>query len=733
MIQHSAFPPFKMEHRYKGVYERAGFDVNLNGISPSSDGKSIKSPGPSKFPPTPMSSNSAVNVSQMENVPQSPYMIPSSANTNKSFGDVPKAAPYPTAAQKTYPKTQPNSAITPNSAELPYPHTSRSEGMNDVDRLRPEMPTKVVIQQGSPQQKDLPPPSQDGFVFIPSGAQNKNLKNLSLNLDKSDPVADRADCINDADNEITRNEFTANADMPRDEKLRPRNQSQSSSIRTAELLDSSQQLPDPVLPSPPDTSTSFELQPDDTFIRKQRLSSALDNFKRDIEDHKNYVPISAPNSPALKLAPELPSPSPPQYNTTQVAALSDSNHDGRLSYNQSYADKAASDPSHQFQNFKSQEFADDSHLNSDYQNFLELDSKTQPRHSQMSMVSSIISKDSIYVQDSEVDETLQRQLDALKVGETGTSGSRPHNLSGKVNPPGNPFSREPEVPSIPTFNIESAEEVNENTLSEEQTQNTFPQERSFTEPDTNILNENADADKDVSENSVDPLLFDSKRSVDVSSGTADSSTIEPLFPKSHHVEEELKNIKFPQQVQKPDIRGDNSIKPDTYPPAKGPCRVCKGDDFSETKGPNKSIYSRTGELSGQWHRSCFTCAYPSCSIQFNKLIPCYAFDDNAYCHNHYHELNGTLCHFCSNGIEGECVENELKQKWHLSCLKCHKCQNQINTDYYLINGSTYCEKDANNIINGEESYKDSNGDLKVGGLSNSDTVEKRRTRIMYVD
>lgn len=170
-----------------------------------------------------------------------------------------------------------------------------------------------------------------------------------------------------------------------------------------------------------------------------------------------------------------------------------------------------------------------------------------------------------------------------------------------------------------------------------------------------------------------------------------------------------------------------------FPPGEGPCRFCHLDVSPYAKGPMKSIYSKTGELLGQWHRQCFSCAYPDCQIQFNKSVQCYAFEDNPYCHHHYHELNSTLCGQCNSGIEGECIENELKQKWHLNCLKCEKCFHPINNDYFLINNQIFCENDAQKIISGQESYNDRDGKLKLGGLSTSDRIEKRRTRVLFVD
>lgn len=170
-----------------------------------------------------------------------------------------------------------------------------------------------------------------------------------------------------------------------------------------------------------------------------------------------------------------------------------------------------------------------------------------------------------------------------------------------------------------------------------------------------------------------------------------------------------------------------------FPPGEGPCRGCNLDVAPYAKGPKKAIYSKTGELSGQWHRECFECAYPECDIHFTKSVQCYAFDDNAYCHHHYHELNNTICVKCKQGIEGECIENEIKQKWHLNCLVCEKCSHPINNDYFLINNHIFCENDAQRIINGQESYNDRDGKVKHGGLSTSDRIEKRRTRLLFVD
>lgn len=242
--------------------------------------------------------------------------------------------------------------------------------------------------------------------------------------------------------------------------------------------------------------------------------------------------------------------------------------------------------------------------------------------------------------------------------------------------------------------------------------------------------------------------------------------VRPLSPKNHKIEEELNNMHFAIAPvdELPQNFADSPIQPlrtdkdvdivaprrlsqrisDTqefkrlsqrisgtpefkHLPGQGPCRSCKREVLSSAKGSQKAIFSKTGELSGQWHRLCFTCNFPECGVEFNKNVQCYALNDAPYCNHHYHQLNNTLCEHCSIGIEGECIENELSQKWHLSCLRCYKCNNLIKQDYYLMNGSIVCERDAVNIMNGTATLE--NG-LMLLAL---DKIEKRRTRLLFVD
>lgn len=170
--------------------------------------------------------------------------------------------------------------------------------------------------------------------------------------------------------------------------------------------------------------------------------------------------------------------------------------------------------------------------------------------------------------------------------------------------------------------------------------------------------------------------------------------------------------------------------PDNTPPGHGPCRSCLQEILPGSRGSQKPIFAILGELSGQWHRGCFRCTYESCSVVFSREVQCYVFADAPYCQFHYHMVNNTVCEMCATGIEGECIENELLQKWHLHCLRCLKCTRNIKEDYYLINGDIYCERDGGDIIQGVSSI-DNDGNYR--GLNHNDRVERRRTRLLFVD
>lgn len=204
-----------------------------------------------------------------------------------------------------------------------------------------------------------------------------------------------------------------------------------------------------------------------------------------------------------------------------------------------------------------------------------------------------------------------------------------------------------------------------------------------------------------------------------------------LTPVMHHTPTMTHTPQMGLQYPRFDFGADLSpLMPivSRHPPGQGPCRACASNIDPDAKGPLRAIFSRLGDLLGQWHRGCFSCSHPECQVAFSKHVQCYVYADHPYCGFHYHQVNGTLCELCSIGIEGECIENELLQKWHLHCLRCLKCRRTIRDDYYLINGDIYCEHDGKNIILGQDLI---NGENR--GLTQNDKVERRRTRLMFVD
>ncbi|ODV84738.1 hypothetical protein CANARDRAFT_187919, partial [[Candida] arabinofermentans NRRL YB-2248] len=157
------------------------------------------------------------------------------------------------------------------------------------------------------------------------------------------------------------------------------------------------------------------------------------------------------------------------------------------------------------------------------------------------------------------------------------------------------------------------------------------------------------------------------------------------------------------------------VAPVTYKPGEGPCRAC----HLEISNTQKSIWSKDHQLSGQWHRKCFSCTV--CRSAFSKGQSCYVFNDLPHCSTHFHEANGSLCSVCKNGIEGSCLENEVNELFHKECLVCGYCGDQVGTDYFVYENKIVCEKDAAHL---SQILSETNGF--------DDKVTRRRTRVMYL-
>ncbi|KAH8694867.1 hypothetical protein BGW36DRAFT_299262 [Talaromyces proteolyticus] len=128
------------------------------------------------------------------------------------------------------------------------------------------------------------------------------------------------------------------------------------------------------------------------------------------------------------------------------------------------------------------------------------------------------------------------------------------------------------------------------------------------------------------------------------------------------------------------------------PTAGGQKRRCRGCGQGIT---GKSVSSADGRLTGRYHKACFVCF--TCRSPF-QTADFYVLDDHPYCAQHYHELNGSTCGTCRQGIEGQYLESQgpgsNHQKFHPDCLTCRTCRVVLRGDYFEWNGSVYCERDA---------------------------------------
>ena len=183
------------------------------------------------------------------------------------------------------------------------------------------------------------------------------------------------------------------------------------------------------------------------------------------------------------------------------------------------------------------------------------------------------------------------------------------------------------------------------------------------------------------------------------------SPTDPLFQKGRLSPIPPSN---PPAVLKPRQDSLSSIArpPTRNGTTKGKCRGCSNMILAG----EKSVSSADGRLTGRYHKTCFVCHV--CRSPF-ATADFYVLNDAPYCGKHYHEANGSLCHGCGDGIEGQYLEVETDEttkpnlntrqpskkdqqpkKYHRTCFTCSTCKIMLNEDYFVWAGKTYCERDA---------------------------------------
>ena len=133
----------------------------------------------------------------------------------------------------------------------------------------------------------------------------------------------------------------------------------------------------------------------------------------------------------------------------------------------------------------------------------------------------------------------------------------------------------------------------------------------------------------------------------------------PSYPLQHG---SLRGSPAPTSVGLPlPTQAAPSRPPPRAAPNKGSCRGCGELIFG------KSVSSADGRLTGRYHKSCFVCT--TCKEPF-QTTDFYVISNHPYCARHYHYLNDSLCTTCDQGIEGQYLETEVKQKYHPYCFTC---------------------------------------------------------------
>ncbi|KAI5963072.1 uncharacterized protein KGF55_002864 [Candida pseudojiufengensis] len=457
------------------------------------------------------------------------------------------------------------------------------------------------------------------------------------------------------------------------------------------------QYPQPQ-PSQPRYQTGIPRQPTYSEIREDKLSPALNEFKHDLKHHQS---IKNKNEP-----PALPNQSPSEIGLSKFQ-----------------------------NNDKTPGFDTDEPTNNEYNQFLSIGNNgSDKRISQTSMVSSILSKDSFNEEDKRIEEELENQLNNIKnAGGNFDQIKKNSIITNSTNKSLSSASSSPtkslnsihlqQAPPVPHFHVQDVDETKPIRDSSDS---------------NNTKDSNIDEMSIASIESIQPLsvsqsvVSPTKRNVidndEIIQPTKrkDSAEFTKIISEINDLEKQMTEEESPikeSNFENNKLNNEQELSSKLYEPGTGPCRSCNQQINPQDKGSLKPIFSKTGELSGQWHRSCFHCNYSNCEIIFNKKVQCYVFKNQPYCFKHYHLINLSTCTNCNIGIEGSCIENDLKQKWHINCLNCSICFKNIKNDYYVLNDSIICENDAKFLIQKQIKNHD--------GLNVADRIEKRRTRIYH--
>jgi len=85
----------------------------------------------------------------------------------------------------------------------------------------------------------------------------------------------------------------------------------------------------------------------------------------------------------------------------------------------------------------------------------------------------------------------------------------------------------------------------------------------------------------------------------------------------------------------------------------------------------------------KFHQKCFTCSV--CSTSLTKYVES---GGKFFCEPHYADRHNPKCISCNKAITSTYATTD-KGNLHVECFKCHKCQSQIGTGKYFVDGSSF--------------------------------------------